>query len=88
MKLFEGIVTELPESILALSQLITAYPISRVTNCYCGINSLCAQFTQLLDEPYLAGQCTFKVYLLSRQTESVRDHKFHSGYAHSSMVYR
>ena len=23
--------------------------------------------------------------LLSRQTESVRDHKFHSGYAHSSM---
>ena len=27
-------------------------------------------------------------HLLSRQTESVRDHKFHSGYAHSSMVYR
>ena len=26
--------------------------------------------------------------LLSRQTESVRDRKFHSGYAHSSMVYR
>ena len=24
-------------------------------------------------------------YYLSRQTESVRDHKFHSGYAHSSM---
>ena len=24
-------------------------------------------------------------HLLSRQTESVRDHKFHSGYAHSSM---
>ena len=26
-----------------------------------------------------------QVELLSRQTESVRDHKFHSGYAHSSM---
>ena len=27
----------------------------------------------------------FLVFLLSRQTESVRDHKFHPGYAHSSM---
>ena len=26
-----------------------------------------------------------KLLLLSRQTESVRDHKFDSGYAHSSM---
>ena len=26
--------------------------------------------------------------LLSRQTQSARDHKFHSGYAHSSMVHR
>ena len=28
---------------------------------------------------------TVKGKLLSRQTESVRDHKFHSGYGHSSM---
>ena len=28
------------------------------------------------------------INFLSRQTESVRDHKFHSGYAHSLMVYR
>ena len=28
---------------------------------------------------------TFIKHLLSRQTESARDHKFHSGYAHSSI---
>ena len=42
----------------------------------------------MAEEKSVAMEKEFNSHLLSRQTESVRDHKFHSGYAHSSMVYR
>ena len=39
---------------------------------------------QILNNDRTIVSCVYEP-LLSRQTESVRDHKFHSGYAHSSM---